>query len=285
MYAGSDKLNAVLVTTSQRHKKMIKPLLIVTLCGILALGLGLQIFPWSSLPSSSSSPGPSTGSKLAHILSQNSIQAIKNSTLGFGDVYFIHMPNRTDKHDALRLFTSITNISYNIIPGVDGTEIPHVAWPGFYKEGGQAAGITGCWRAHMDAAGSILDNNLSSALIIEDDADWDVSLKTQLTQFALGSRYILDAPTSSEPLSPYGDGWDLFWLGYCAQDTPTKPLSRFIIANDTTVRPAGIRAHMWNPESALTHDLPHNRTTRVVYRSPGGMCTSAYALSYAGARK
>ncbi|KAL9071862.1 MAG: hypothetical protein Q9161_003962 [Pseudevernia consocians] len=195
------------------------------------------------------------------------------------------MPGRTDKLDSLRLLTSITNISYKLIPGVDGKEIPHVAWPGFYKEGERAASITGCWRAHMNAAAAILDNNLSSALILEDDADWDVSLKTQLTQFALGSRYILDAPTTSEPLSPYGDGWDMLWLGHCAQSRPTQPLSRFIIVNDTTVRPAGHRWHLWNPEPTLTYDLPHNRTTRVVYRSAGGMCSYAYALSYAGARR
>lgn len=281
-------MNTVFMTKAQRHKKMIKPLLVVALCAILALFLGLQrdrLFPSSSLQSSSSNSSPSTSSKLAHVLSQNSIQAIHNNTLGFGDVYFIHMPDRTDKLDSLRLLTSITNISYTIIPGVDGKGIPHVAWPGFYKEGERATSITGCWRAHINAAASILDNNLSSALILEDDADWDVSLKNQLTQFALGTRHILDAPTSSEPLSPYGDGWDMLWLGHCAQNKPTKPFSRFIIANDTTVRPAGHRWHLWNPEPTLTYDLPHNRTTRVVYRSAGGMCSYAYALSYTGARK
>ena len=194
------------------------------------------------------------------------------------------MPSRTDKLDSLRLLTSITNISYKLIPGVDGSEIPHVAWPGFYKEGERAASITGCWRAHMNAVAAILDNNLSTALIMEDDADWDVSLKVQLTQFALGSRYILDTP-SSEPLSPYGDGWDMLWLGHCAQNKPTKPFPRFIITNDTTVRPTGYRWHLWNPEPNLTYDLPHNRTTRVIYQSAGGMCSYAYALSYTGARK
>ena len=288
MYSGFDKMNTVLRTNSQRHKKMIKPLLIVILCAILALCVRFQrdrLFPSSSLPSSSSNPVPATSSKLAHVLSQKSIQAIHNRTLGFGSVSFINMPGRTDKLDSLRLLTSTTNISYNIIAGVDGKEIPHVAWPGFYKEGGRAAGITGCWRAHMDFAGSILDNNLSSALILEDDSDWDVSLKTQLTQFAIGSRHILNAPTSSEPLSPYGDGWDMLWIGHCAQNRPTKPFSRFIIANDTTVRPAKHRWHLWNPEPTLTYDLPHNSTTRVVYRSAGGSCSYGYALSYTGARK
>ena len=281
-------MSAVFMTNSQRHKKMIKPLLIVSLFAILALCLRLQrdrLFSSSSLSSSSSNPSPSTSSKLAHVLSKNSIQAIRNNTLGFGDIYLIHMPDRTDKLDSIRLLTSISNISYTVSPGVDGKDLPHVAWPGFYKEGVRAAGITGCWRAHMNTAAAILDNHLSSALILEDDADWDVSLKNQLTQFALGTRHILDAPTSSEPQSPYGDGWDLLWIGHCAQGQPTKPIPRFIITNDTTVRPAGHRWHLWTPEPTLTYDLPYNRTTRVVYQSAGGMCSSAYALSYAGARE
>ena len=216
-------------------------------------------------------------------MSLKSIQATRNSTLGFGDIYMINLPGRTDKLDSLRLLTSVTNISYTVVPGVDGKTIPHVAWPGFYKENQETR--TGSWRAHMNAAASILDNKLSSALIVEDDADWDVSLKTQLTQFALGSQHILNTPTSLETISPYGDGWDMLWLGHCAQDTPSKPVARFFIANDTTTPPAGRRWSLWNPEETLTYDLPHNHTTRVVYRSAGGMCSYAYALSYAGAQK
>lgn len=138
------------------------------LCCFVVLSLCFR-FKRESLFSPSSHPAPYPGSTLDHALSPNSIQAIRNNTLGFGDIYFINMPGRTDKLDALRLFTSLTNISYTVVPGVDGNGIPHVAWPGFYKED-QTSG-TGSWRAHMNAAASILDNNLSSALIFEDDAD------------------------------------------------------------------------------------------------------------------
>ena len=287
MFAGFERINTVFVMNCQPHQKMIKPLLTVLVLGVLALCFRLRsdrLFP-SSIASSSSSPSPSTTSNLGHVLSPNSVQAIRNNTLGFGDVYIIHMPDRTDKLDSIRLITSITNISYKIIPGVDGLAMPHVAWPGFYKEGGKAAGITGCWRAHMNAAAAIIDNNLSSGLIVEDDADWDINIKTQLTRFALGTRHILDASTSSEPLSPYGDNWDMLWIGHCAQSSPEQPFARFIIENDTTVRAPNHRWHLWNPEKTLTHDLPHNRSSRVVYRSAGGCCSFAYALSYTGARK
>ena len=77
----------------------------------------------------------------------------------------------------------------------------------------------------------------------------------------------------------------MLWLGHCAQDKPPKPFPRFFIANDTTVPPPSGRWTMWNPEEDLTYDIAHNRTTRVVYRSSGGICAYAYALSYSGAQK
>ena len=192
------------VTNSQCSRKILRPLLFLVAFATLSLYFRYQC---GHLFHPRSHPAPSTGSFVDHALSPNSVQAIQNSSLGFGDIYMINMPGRTDKLDTLRLLSSVTNFSYTIIPGVDGTTIPHVAWPGFYEEGRESN--TGSWRAHMNAAASILDNNLSSALIVEDDADWDVNLKTQLTQFALGSRHILNALTFSEPLSPYGDGWDM----------------------------------------------------------------------------
>lgn len=267
-------------TDSQHYKKMLKPVLFFAAFVLLSLCFRFQR---ENLFLPSSHPTPSPASTLNHMLSRNSIQAIRNSTLGFGDIYVINMPGRTDKLDALRLITSVTNISFTVVAGVDGKTIPHVAWPGFYKE--DRVSNTGSWRAHINAAASILDNHLLSALIVEDDADWDVSLKTQFTQFALGSRHILNASTSSEPLSPYGDGWDMLWPGHCAQDAPSKPFARFFIANDTTTPPAGHRWSLWNPEDTLTYDIPHNHTTRVVYQPVGGVCSYAYALSYTGAQK
>ena len=114
----------------------------------------------------------------------------------------------------------------------------------------------------MNAAASILDNNLSSALIVEDDADWDVSLKSQLTQPALGSRHVLNASTT-EPVFPYGDGWDMLWLGHCAQDKPSKPISLFI---SPTTRPhpllvaagvCGTLKRPWRTTSRTTPGLIH----------------------------
>lgn len=38
-------------------------------------------------------------------------------------------------------------------------------------------GVIGCWRAHVDAWQRVVSERLSTALILEDDTDWDVDVK------------------------------------------------------------------------------------------------------------
>jgi len=109
----------------------------------------------------------------------------------------------------------------------------------------------------------IIDHNLTSALILEDDADWDIRLKSQLQVFAQAARAFTQpttrASTSQKPqplaqaetykppgmtsstvvelpldrlldrlplrdlhptITPYGDDWDVLWLGHCGTDFP-----------------------------------------------------------------
>jgi hypothetical protein len=58
---------------------------------------------------------------------------------------------------------------------------------------------------------------------LEDDADWDVAIKLQALQGARATRFLLDQPErrGKEPLSPYGDGWDIIWFGHCR--SPSRP--------------------------------------------------------------
>lgn len=90
---------------------------------------------------------------------------------------------------------------------------------------------------------SVVEQNLTSAVIFEDDIDWDVRIKDQLRDFATAA-HILTQPLVSngsyadptfpivqdsgfQPLamdfekdfqsqlpqvSPYGDNWDLLWV-------------------------------------------------------------------------
>lgn len=126
----------------------------------------------------------------------------------------------------------------------------------------------------------IVSENLGSGLVIEDDADWSVYLKDQLEHVAAGSQYVAPGNTTT-PESPYGDGWDMLWLGHCGS-TFAPDTRRYVIENDPTVPPPNHRQVNKAPDF---DGFGYDNSTRVIYIAGGGLCTQSYALSLRGAQK
>lgn len=131
---------------------------------------------------------------------------------------------RTDKQDAMVLLAEFTGIDITRIPGVDGDSISPQAIPHHSKVKG---GSLGCWRAHANAWRRVLEEGVGSALIMEDDADWDVALKEEfelLSNAVWDHESILDGQgqkNSSEQdraNNPYGSDWDVLYMGHCHHD-------------------------------------------------------------------
>ncbi|KAL8673921.1 MAG: hypothetical protein Q9168_001668 [Polycauliona sp. 1 TL-2023] len=120
-------------------------------------------------------------------LREASLIALQNETLGFEKVYVINLRKRTDKLDAIRLSASVTGFNFDVIEGQHASDMSPKALPGPFKDEPQHDATIGCWRSHMQAAHNIVNNRLSSALVFEDDSDWDVTFRSQLINFALGS--------------------------------------------------------------------------------------------------
>ena len=140
----------------------------------------------------------------------------------------------------------------------------------------------------------VVHNNYTSALIMEDDVDWDVRLKSLLREFALSSNALSQSPelakmdlynlppTMPPKVSPYGDDWDLLWLGHCGMHLPATGL---VIHNNDPSVPEPQYLHSWNEKETTPLAIyPHH--TRVVMRqSTTPVCSLAYAVSQSGARK
>lgn len=157
----------------------------------------------------------------------------------------------------------------------------------------------------------MVEENIASALILEDDADWDVRLKEQLDSIAQGTQLLLERAHTEEDFvsklsprtrkwdkinSPYGDGWDILWLGHCGETFPERIPGHHEIYNLSSARytyyalqddetlptdPKDI-TETW---IGLEHTSDKYRGTRWVHFSGGPTCSQAYALSQAGARK
>ncbi|KAI0436168.1 hypothetical protein F4803DRAFT_567089 [Xylaria telfairii] len=209
----------------------------------------------------------------------SSRQDIYNNTLGFEKIFVVSLPSRTDRRDGMSLAAALSNIEFEAVR-----------------------------------------RNLTSALILEDDVDWDVRLRDQLHDFALSSHGLTQplagtgrptyadstypnpadtSPSSPPDLafnnlpvtmaprdSPYGDEWDVLWLGHCGMHFPFSnsrsiPKGR-VVQSDQTV-PQQHRLWTVSDSNDLKEQYPNH--TRVTHHVQEGICSLGYAVNRRSAQK
>lgn len=133
-----------------------------------------------------------------------------------------------------------------------------------------------------------MKDNISTALIIESDADWDMRIHEILPGIANASRAIAYWPFTAAghprdfatEISPYGDNWDILWIGHCGTGLDGGN-GRVYSIKDPTVPPANKEyTFAGRPEPKQ-----HPEGTRIVFEFSSTTCTSGYAISNQGARK
>jgi hypothetical protein len=165
--------------------------------------------------------------------------------------------------------------------------------------------------------------NISTALILEDDADWDVRIREQLQDFALSAQ-ALTQPLSQDPssyadatypapkdpdalpasellfsnlpstispkLSRYGDNWDFLWLGHCGMRLPSKSVpfgnkipKGRVVQHGDLTVPQKHHLRMVSSVDDLKNDYEDH--TRVVSHVQDGICSLGYAITQSGARR
>ena len=201
----------------------------------------------------------------------------------------ISLPLRSDKQDAFAMQAVLSGISYDLVDGVVGADVPKKAQPYTMNQDDMTVG---CWRAHLNIWRDMVLRNVQSTMIFEDDADWDVALKKQLVQFARGSRWLTDVPEATIPDGPYGDDWDILWFGHVAVSDTSPYIGgeqdsrRFVIPKDPTVLPHWLRTEHTRPNMDWWEQGPAgDNQTRIVLYTHWSLNTAGYAVSQRGARK
>ncbi|KAI1816981.1 hypothetical protein GGS20DRAFT_575194 [Poronia punctata] len=261
-------------------------------------------------------PARATGSNP----SRRHTQDVYNTTLGFEKIFVVSLPSRTDRHDGMTLSAALSDIEFEFIDGVDGASIPDSALPVTFAHERLSNPGLGAWRGHLNAIQEVVRRNLSSALIMEDDADWDVRLRDQLNNFALSSHALTQPlsrpsqgryadmtypnPTPNSPASvpdldftrlpdtvipstsPYGDEWDVLWLGHCGmhfpfQDGKVIPKARVFQQDETVPQ----QQHLWTVSDSNDLKDQYGSHTRITHHVQDGICSLAYAITQKSARK
>ncbi|KAJ5625222.1 hypothetical protein N7510_001531, partial [Penicillium lagena] len=206
------------------------------------------------------------------------LNAIRNETLGVQKVFAINKPSKVDKRDNIVLGSTVSDFYVEFIDGVVPEDIDPNTYPYNLHSVPKSAQYA-ARRSHLNVMQRIVHQRLGSAIVFEDDADWDVTIKTQLQSFALAVR-ALQKTERAHTASPYGDDWDILWIGHCGVDCRhEEPF--FLTPNELTVVP---------PTHFLPYlrEVPHMRrpeNSRMACTLNDGVCSNGYAVSQRGAQR
>ncbi|KAL6720022.1 hypothetical protein ACLMJK_001943 [Lecanora helva] len=207
-----------------------------------------------------------------------------NNTLGFERIYALVLPGRADRTRPLLNAAKATNLNLTVLDAIRDKDIAKEFWPQDWKDD-HTTGELGCLVSHVRTWNKMIAQNVSSALIVESDADWDLRLRSSMRKLALGVRTLIDwpfeQPHNAQPyhVQPYGDSWDIIWTGHCGSSHEGN--TRIYRWNDSSVPP---RSKTWVYKPVLT-DEQHIFGTRSLFQFGSTTCTTSYAISLQGAVK
>lgn len=137
-------------------------------------------------------------------------------------------------------------------------------------------GSAKAWLAHLDLIKFAIASDLDSVLIIEDDCDWDVTIREEMAMLSDAIRLFQESP--SVDLSPYGTTWDVLWIGHCGEVTEKEtPRHEY---EDVTLMPEALYAG-WSKKWLYNVKNGH----RAIQRTRQTVCTFGYGLSRRGLSK
>lgn len=206
-----------------------------------------------------------------------------NSTLGFGAVYVVSRPDSPRRH-SLRNAAILTSLDITIPIQPIWTD-GDVASIQASENSTIDRGSVLAWLGHQNALQTFLRSNDDTALIIEDDVDWDVRLRQdQIPQTAYAIRELLGSHTTGY----YGNTnhWDIIWLGHCGDffDASQGSALSVIKSYHDSAMPDLENLHPWTRDFMHSIGASQNKQ-RLVHKSVSPLCTFAYAITRVAAER
>ena len=253
---------------------------LTTIASVLFLSLGSVRFHWD---------GPiwdaNTTWSQGIVVQSSPRDMAANNTLGFQKLLALAI-GPSWRSRGLEAAAKITNLTIEIPVQSSFTEEFVNAFmelgPPEGKHPGRGSALA--WLAHLDLIKFFIASDLDTAMIMEDDVDWDIAIKEQMPLLSDTVRNFSQVDPNDP--APYGRSWDVLWPGHCGEQTrnPTVRLE----FNDTTLgRPKPLDSYIGYSEFAENNAKGANIKTghRAVQMAVSPVCSFAYALNRESAQK
>lgn len=225
---------------------------------------------------------------------------LANATLDFGKIYVLNLETREDRHDEMAFIAAASGLQLEYVAGVNSKTLEKQSLPDVYGTPQvilEPAHLA-CYRGHANIWRKIIEDGVETALIMEDDIDWDLNIReiTPRIKDALG-RITGDSNPFSNTLCLSLTfhrrlivAWDIFYLGTCYEQyfegeewDPEHPEG---IVVDVPEDKENLYAEMYDWVEELVENYFNDTSPRrVVVKAKNPVCTHGYAVTQRGARK
>lgn len=131
---------------------------------------------------------------------------VANSTLDFGKIYTLNLETREDRRDEMTLIAAASGLKLQFVAGVNSKTLDTQSLPDTYgtTEVILESAHLACYRGHASVWRQIVEDGVDTALIFEDDIDWDLNIREIVPRVkeALGRITKDPNPFSNTPCNP-----------------------------------------------------------------------------------
>ncbi|KZF23152.1 glycosyltransferase family 25 protein [Xylona heveae TC161] len=203
-----------------------------------------------------------------------------NETLGFGAILVVSRAGSPRRESLIRA-ANLTELEMRIPPQPVWSSEDITA-----LQAGESStldrGSALAWLGHLNALRWLLNSGIETALILEDDVDWDIHIrKTQIPRVGHAIRQMTSSKNSF-----YGNlqSWDILYAGHCgdffeAERAKTLTMQTF---PDESVPPMR-KLHPFTQRFLSALNL--GEKTRMVHHSVSPLCSFGYAVTRQSAQR
>ena len=227
-----------------------------------------------------------------------------NATLGFGAVRVVSTPG-SPRRSKLQQAANVLRIQLSFPEHHTLWTEQDVAEFRNHRNASESRvtlGSVKAWLSHRRVLREFLDSGDETTLILEDDVDFDIRLRTKQIPFAqTAARRLFQSPSRNATAYPWGSPqhWDLLYIGHCGDFLSThsekgnvpgvgaqrpsdlSQLPHTVYADETV--PRGTDLHPWTAHFLLALDVPQQH--RLLHRSVRPFCSFGYAITRTTAEK
>ncbi|KAK8105804.1 hypothetical protein PG999_009163 [Apiospora kogelbergensis] len=212
------------------------------------------------------------------------IAATTNATLGFEKLLVVS-PGPSWRTRGLEAAGKLTGLEFTIpsLPAISDQQVQEFQQIGNGNLQVPGLGSAKAWVAHLHMLEYFIASGLETALIVEDDFDFDTRLRTEQIPLLTDNlrAYAGLEPDDLTAISPYGDAWDILWLGHCGAEV-RKGMAFFDPLRVDRSRWYFLK---WIEATFGQHDKLWVPDGLRIVQPGGAVCTWAYAVTRRSAQK